>query len=96
MLPYITFPIAQFAIVKGEPATFNSSAPVTRSFCGRCGTPLTYRHADYPDRIDIMTCTLDDPEAFPPTLHIWTNHKPSWSGISDGLPAYATTKEAGR
>ncbi len=92
MLPYVTFPIARFEITQGKPADFQSSAPVTRSFCGRCGTPLTYRHADYPDRIDVMTCSLDDLDAFPPTLHIWASHKPSWICIADGLPLYETAK----
>jgi hypothetical protein len=95
MLPYLTFPAGQFRITQGQPANFQSSPPVTRSFCARCGTPVTYRHADYADRIDVMTCTLDDPEKFPPTVHIWTSHKPSWSKIADGLPAHPTTKEAG-
>jgi len=95
MLPYITLPIDRFSFTLGRAADFKSSAPVTRSFCARCGTSLTYRHADYADRIDVMTCTLDDPDRFPPTLHIWISHRPSWSKIADGLPAYSTTKEAG-
>jgi len=94
MLPYVTFPTRHFIITLGRPADFRSSPPVTRSFCGRCGTPLTYRHTDYADRIDVMACTLDDPDKFPPTLHLWTSHKPRWSKIADELPAYLTTKEA--
>jgi hypothetical protein len=94
MLPYVTFPIAHFSLLKGQPAEFHSSAPVTRSFCARCGTSLSYRHADYADRIDVMTCSLDDPDKFPPTLHIWTSHKPGWVRIVDGLRAYATSVEA--
>src|SRR6202166_729514 len=88
MLPYVTFLAADFQLVKGEPVEFQSSPPVTRSLCGRCGTPLTYRHSKYADRIDVMTCSLDDPEAFPPTLHLWVKYKLSWVKIADGLPAY--------
>jgi len=94
MLPYVTFPSTDYSLLKGQPTEFHSSAPVTRSFCARCGTSLSYRHADYADRIDVMSCTLDDPDRFPPTLHIWTSHKRSWVNIVDGLPAYATTTEA--
>jgi hypothetical protein len=94
MLPYATFPIAQFSLIKGQPAEFHSSALVTRGFCARCGTPLSYQHADYADRIDVMSCSLDDPDRFPPTLHIWTSHKPGWVKIADGLPAYSTTNKA--
>jgi hypothetical protein len=94
MLPYVTYPRSQFELMQGKPTDFQSSAPVTRSFCSRCGTPMTYRHKDYPDRLDVMTCTLDDPDQFPPSMHIWTSQKPGWSKINDGLPTYAKTKEA--
>ena len=92
MLPYVTFPIGQYSILRGTPAEFPSSPAVTRSFCGRCGTPLTYSHADYSDRIDVMTCILDDPEAFPPTEHVWTSEKLTWIKLADGLPMYAVAK----
>jgi hypothetical protein len=70
MLPFVTFPAGRFELTRGKPSDFNSSAPVVRSFCGRCGTPLTYRNSDHPDEIDVMTCSLDAPEAFPPSHHI--------------------------
>ena len=69
-----------------------SSAEVTRSFCGHCGSPLTYRHAGRPDRLDIMTCSLDDPDALPPAYHVWISHKPRWAVIDDRLPAFETTR----
>jgi hypothetical protein len=90
-LPFLTFPTQQFAFTRGTPADFHSSPGVTRSFCGRCGSPLTYRNDDEPERIDVMTCTLDDPEAFPPIYHIWVSHKLAWLRLADGLPAYDTT-----
>jgi hypothetical protein len=92
MLPFVTFPIDRFKLTQGKPVDFHSSPPVTRSFCGRCGTPLTYRNSAHPDEIDVMTCTLDDPEAFPPTHHIWLSHKLAWVHLSDNLPAYDTTQ----
>ena len=67
-------------------------AGTTRSFCARCGSPLTYRNDKKPDRIDIMTCSLDDPNKAPPTFHVWTDHKPVWDAIADGLPVFAKTK----
>jgi hypothetical protein len=48
-----------------------SSAEVRRTFCGRCGTSLTYRHDGDPDFIDVATATLDHPDEFPPTRHVW-------------------------
>lgn len=94
-LPFVSFPAAGFAITEGAPAVFHSSPHVTRSFCSRCGSPLTYRSSDHPDSIDVMTCSLDDPEAVPPSFHVWTSHKIEWAAICDDLPAYSTTRKAG-
>ena len=53
-------------------------ASVTRTFCGHCGTPLTYWKSSYGRTIDVTTCSLDDPERFPPVGHVWTSHKLRW------------------
>jgi hypothetical protein len=62
-LPYAQFAVSDFEITRGWPAQYHSSAEVTRSFCRHCGSPLTYRHAGRSDRLDIMTCSLDNPDA---------------------------------
>jgi hypothetical protein len=72
----------------GEPARFSSSDPVERTFCPACGTPLTYRSASCPGEIDVATCTLDDPNQYPPTHHSWLSHNVSWVIFADGLPSY--------
>lgn len=94
-LPFVVFHADRFAFTRGEPAEFRSSPPVARAFCGRCGSPLTYRSDDKPGRIDVMTCTLDDPEAFPPAFHVWASHELAWERGADRLPAYSTTRTAG-
>jgi hypothetical protein len=91
ILPFLTFLVGRFAFTRGRPTDYRSSSGVTRSFCGRCGSPLTYRNDNEPDRIDVMTCTLENPEAFPPSYHVWVSHKPTWVRLADGLPAYDTT-----
>ena len=94
-LPFVVFPADRFAFIQGEPAAFRSSPPVLRSFCGRCGSPLTYRSEDEAGTVDVMTSSLDDPEAFPPSFHVWTSHALAWERGADSLPAYATTRRAG-
>lgn len=94
-LPYLVFPAKAFAFTKGSPAAFHSSPHVTRSFCGQCGSPLTYRTEERPDCVEVMTCSLDDPAAFPPGLHIWVSHSLSWDRMGDGLVAHATAGPAG-
>jgi hypothetical protein len=76
---WVTFPAASFSFAHGEPAGYRSSPPVVRTFCVRCGTPLTYRNDERPDEIDVTTATLDDPEAFPPTKQVFPEQKLSWA-----------------
>jgi hypothetical protein len=41
-----------------------------------------------PEYIFLKAGSLDDPNPFPPDMHIWTEAKPSWIQISDDLPQY--------
>ena len=95
MLPFITLGMEQLVYTQGSPGAVRSSARVTRSFCGRCGSPLTYRTDDKPDKIDVMTCSLDDASAWPPTFHVWVSEKPAWHVIGDDLPAFPTARSDG-
>jgi hypothetical protein len=88
VVAWVTFARDQFEFTGASPAGFASSAPVRRTFCAACGTPLTYVHADAPSTIDVTTATLDDPEAFPPTHHSWLGHDLSWVRFGDGLPTF--------
>jgi len=92
VVAWVTFPKSRFAIVKGAPAEFRSSGPVRRRFCSACGTPLTYEHADSGEFIDITTCSLDAPEAFPPTHHSWLSHDIAWLHFADGLPTFPQSR----
>ena len=85
---WAAFRTADFAFVTGQPIAFRSSAPVVRTFCGRCGTPLTYQHDETPDAIDVTTASLDSPERFPPTKEIWLEHKVVWEPVSEALPHF--------
>lgn len=84
--------MAGFVLMQGEPVAFRSSAHVVRTFCGRCGSPLTYRNEQSPDTIDIMTCSLDDPDALPPNFSVWVSQKLAWDRPADHLPAYAENR----
>ena len=88
VVAWVTFERRGFRFVKGKPAEFHSTPPVRRSFCPACGTPLTYESQSYPDTVDVTTCSLDQPDAFPPTHHSWTSHDLAWVKFGDGLPAF--------
>lgn len=89
VVAWVTFAKDAFRFTKGEPARFSTSGPVTRSFCPACGTPLTYETTQYPATVDVTTCTLDDPDAFPPTHHSWLSHDVAWVKFGDGLPSFS-------
>jgi hypothetical protein len=76
------------------PREFESSPGVHRAFCGRCGTPLTYRNARRPGEIDVTICSLEQPEAAAPADHIWMQDAPSWDRPADGLPQYCAGRSA--
>ena len=88
VVPWLHVTSESFSFVAGQPAGFNSSPSVTRTFCGRCGTPLTYWRSDYGATIDVTTCSLDDPDAYPPVAHVWTSHRLGWVKLADDLPCF--------
>ena len=87
LVAWITVPAAGFSFISGKPVEFRSSAKVIRTFCGTCGTPLTYTHSDFPSGVDVTTCSLDDPEAFEPQDHTWLSHRLRWLHVNDHLPS---------
>ncbi len=82
-----------YTVNQGEPARYASSPGVSRTFCGACGTPLTYEAA--PDEVDVAIATFDDPDAFPPTHHSWLSHNIAWVKFGDGLPNYQMSRSDG-
>jgi hypothetical protein len=70
------------------PREFASSPGVLRTFCGRCGTPLTYSNAQRPGEIDVTLGSLNQPGLAVPADHIWMQDAPAWDLPSDGLPRY--------
>jgi hypothetical protein len=78
----------KFTFTSGKPAAYASSVNVVRTFCGQCGTALTYQRSELPGSIDVTLGSMDDPEALRPEDHTWTESRLSWISMGDGLPAY--------
>ena|SRR5689334_6083819 len=85
---WVVFNAGDFAFFSGEPIRFESSPGVTRTFCGRCGTPLTYRRESRPDSIDATTATLDHPDDFAPDKEIWLSHKLQWEAANPSMQQF--------
>ncbi len=91
-MAWLSVPADRFAFIEGVPATFSTTPPVTRWFCRMCGTHVAYVHSDEPGFVEVATCSLDDPSAFPPTHHSWLSHDVSWTVFGDGLPSFARSR----
>lgn len=84
-----------FEFSHGAPTTFRSSPDVLRTFCGRCGTSLTYQRESQPASIDITTASLDAPDEFPPEREIWLSHKLAWERANETLRQYPESSKGG-
>jgi len=92
---WFTVPSEQFRLTGGEPTRFASSDRATRSFCPRCGTPLSYQRHDTMHEIDITICSLDTPERVPPHDQTRTQSKLRWIELDPRIPAYAGARSDG-
>jgi len=88
LVAWITVARDGFSFTKGAPRAYRSSERVVRTFCGGCGTPLSYENEAYPDVVDLTTISLDAPERFPPRDHVWTRHAVPWLRLGDDLPCH--------
>ena len=79
---------SEFRFVFGTPSRYEVRPQVTRQFCARCGTQLTYQRADEPDTIDVTAGSLDNVDGISPEDHIWCDRMVPWVKIVDGLPRY--------
>jgi hypothetical protein len=86
---WLTVKTADLALTGAAPREFASSPGVVRSFCGNCGTPLSYRSERRPLEVDITLCTLDAPTLAAPVDHIWMQDAPGWDCPADGLPRHS-------
>jgi hypothetical protein len=91
---WFSVPAGALRWVRGAPAVHRSSPQVERSFCAACGTPLTYRNDGYAHELDVLTCTLDDPEAASPQDHTFASQRVSWMRTDD-MPAYPRSRGEG-
>jgi nitrite reductase/ring-hydroxylating ferredoxin subunit len=81
------FPAASLH-ASGPLIRYRSSARLARAFCPTCGTLLFGEPIDRPEFVAVATLTLDDPNALPPQMHIWTSEMVDWLKLDDGLPRF--------
>ena len=79
----------QVRFTQTTPKSYASSASANRSFCGHCGTQISFT-ADYiAGLIDLTVGSFDHPEALPPALQYWDSKRLPWLKRDDVLPHHA-------
>lgn len=91
VLTFAGFHADRYEITGSEPVRYPSSPGVTRAFCGRCGTPLSYEAERYAGEVHVTISSLDRPEDFPPQGHVWTEDRIPWFETADDLPRHPRT-----
>jgi hypothetical protein len=87
MVGWLTVRPDEFRLATGALAQFRSTEHAVRGFCPTCGTQITFRDERL-EEIDVTTASLDDPNAVPPTEHIWAANRLGWVKLADGLPQH--------
>lgn len=83
--------MADEAAIEGAALRRYENGPVTRSFCGVCGTPVAYLDRRLADRVYFMLGAMDAPENYKPTLHAYAREQLAFVHMPDGLPRYPHT-----
>jgi len=86
MTTYIGVADGQWRWISGEPKIFQSSVGVERSFCGDCGTPLSFSSEKMSGIMHFYAAAMDRPEHIQPTLHVAWEEKLPWINPGDDLP----------
>jgi len=83
---WAVFSREDWTLLQGELREYSSSPGIHWGSCGACGSLVAYRRDSRPDHRDITTATLDDPDAYPPTVEIWVAEKIGWETLDPALP----------
>ncbi len=88
---FMMMPVEGFRYVKGAPKSFTRAdldKPVTREFCGECGTHLATRVPGF-GQVVVKVGGLDDPALFGgPDMAIFAVDQQPFHLVAEGLPVF--------
>lgn len=76
----------QVRFLRGVPKAFSKTRGITRTFCGTCGTSISYADDGLADELYVSIGFLDNPERFAPSAHAYWKMRLPWVTIADSLP----------
>lgn len=88
--PLVSTKGANLTWTRGTPAHFKSSNFVSRGFCDKCGTPLTY---DAPDGVALAIGAFDHPEHVVPVIQFGIEGKLPYTDKIPTLPTRHTLED---
>jgi hypothetical protein len=74
--------------ISGPVGWYHSSDSLRRGFCTQCGTTLFSERASA-NTIGLTMGSLDDPDAFAPSVQIWTSSKQAWVTLDEAIEPFA-------
>jgi len=88
---YVTwagFDAGAFRFVEGEEAVvrYASSGDARRSFCGTCGSPLTFESVRWEGEVHVARACLPDALPLAPKVHAFFSDRAPWLDLHDDLP----------
>ena len=85
---FVGYHRGQVEWLQGEPRVYESSPGVYRSFCGRCGAPVSFEDERLPGETYLPVGSFGDPGPFEPEKHEWVSRRLRWFDVPDGLPRH--------
>ena len=67
------------------PRIHRSSPGVERTFCGDCGSALSFRSEHMSGLMNFHVTAMEEPELFAPTMHVAYEEKLPWLSVGDDL-----------
>lgn len=65
---------------------YKSSAAAERSFCGRCGSPLSFESTRWPGEVHLLRAAFATPIDREPQGHAFYDSHVDWFTVNDDLP----------
>ncbi len=92
---YAGYPIAAVEWSGEAPGAYHSSPGVTRRFCRRCGSPVSFAGERWPEEIHLFVPSFEDPDSLAPKAHVYVAEQLAWVHLADGRPRFAKTAREG-
>ena len=92
---WATFPLASVTWSGAPRRVRASSAIARRSFCGECGSALTWEGETQPGEIDLAVGAFDDNTDLAPDFHLWCEARPPWFDTTDDKKRYRRSSKDG-